>query len=39
MRNIVYDFFGADLCFACILTMIGILVLPDVLEIWSHGRK
>ena len=39
MRNIVYDFFMGLICVLFVLTMIGILVLPDVLEIWSHGRK
>jgi|UPI0003A3CD67 uncharacterized membrane protein len=39
MRNIVYDFFMGLICVLLVLTMIGILVLPDVLGIWSHGRK
>lgn len=38
MINKVYDFLGL-ICALIVLTMIGILVLPNVLEILSHGRK
>lgn len=38
MINKVYDFLGL-ICALLVLTMIGILVLPNVLEIWSHGRE
>lgn len=39
MRNIVYDFFMGIICVLLVLSMVGILVLPEVLEIWSNGRK
>lgn len=39
MKNIVYDFFMGLICVLLVLTMVGILVLPVVLEIWASGRK
>lgn len=38
MINKVYDFLE-PICALLVLTMIGILVLPNVLEILLHGRK
>lgn len=39
MRNIVYDFFMGLICVLLVLSMVGILVLPDVLETWASGKK
>ena len=39
MRNIVHDFFMGIICVLFVLSMVGILVLPEVLEIWENGSS
>lgn len=38
MKNIILDFMMGIICILLVITVIGILALPDVLSAWSAMR-
>lgn len=39
MKNIVLDFMMGIICILCVLTVIGLFILPDVFDYWADMRN
>lgn len=39
MKNIVLDLVMGILCILCVVTIVGLLVIDDVLDVWKEMRS